>query len=58
MYQCGTILEVLLLERIEGSEISEAREVIQLLRHPRAEGPGFLGDSIVSRTGWLTGCTI
>lgn len=41
MYQCGTVSEVLLLERIEGSEISEAREVIQLLHHPLKEGPGF-----------------
>lgn len=52
MYQCGTVSEVLLLERIEGSEISEAKEVIQLLSHRRKEGPGFLG-RLDCFTHWL-----
>ena len=34
-------MEVLLLWRVGGSKISEAKEVIELLRHRRKEGPGF-----------------
>lgn len=52
-YQCGTLLEVLLLERLEGSKISEAREGIEILRHRGKEGPASSGDSIISRKDWL-----
>lgn len=52
-YQCGTLLEVPLLERLEGSKVSEAREGIEILRHRGKEGPASSGVSIISRKGWL-----
>lgn len=52
-YKCENVLEVLLLERLEGSKIGEAREGIEILRHRRKEGPASSGDSIISWRGWL-----
>lgn len=41
-YQCGTTLEVLRLERVEGSKTIEAREVIELFCHRHKERALFL----------------